>query len=123
MLQCCEQDGEIYLFLSFFAVGVIFRALICNALKGGGILQLNFFSNIFRLFCYISALIFLNHFFITHFTLSKIYDFPKIPSYSYSYCNEVISNSTSFLPSLNALAGNAYIIITIITIVKRIPTL
>jgi hypothetical protein len=36
MLKCCEQDGEIYLFLSFFAVGVSFRAFICNAVKGGG---------------------------------------------------------------------------------------
>jgi hypothetical protein len=27
MLQCCEYDGKIYLFLSSIAVGTIFRAL------------------------------------------------------------------------------------------------
>jgi hypothetical protein len=37
MLKCCKQDGdEIYLFLSFFAVGANFRAFICDAVKGGG---------------------------------------------------------------------------------------
>jgi hypothetical protein len=36
MLQCFEKDGEDYLFLSFFAVGDIVRALICHVVKGGG---------------------------------------------------------------------------------------
>src|SRR5690554_7932484 len=35
MLKCCDSDGEIYLFLSFFAVGNFVRALFFHAVKGG----------------------------------------------------------------------------------------
>ena len=45
MLKCCESDGETYLFLSFFAVGKSFRALLCHAVKGGVSCQKTIFCN------------------------------------------------------------------------------
>jgi hypothetical protein len=71
MLQCCEPDGEAYLFLSFFAVGDTFRALFCYAVKGGGEYRTNIFYSIKPFFAPINLPIF--HLFEDYFVFQGSY--------------------------------------------------